>query len=240
MIIIDIGNTSMHFAQIKNKRFIKTFKVPSGKASKTVIQKVLSKYPDEKVLAVSVVPKLTKALKSADKNALIAGENIKAPIKCLYNKKNVGMDRLIGAFAAKILFPKSRLILDFGTAITLDILSKNKVYQGGLILPGIGSTLKALSNCALLPKRIKFKKSKSLIPKDTPESINKGIEEGFSAMVNELIKKYKKTLKIPASQKVIITGGEAPVILPRITFPYKYEPDLVLKGLAALTKFDKI
>ncbi|MFH1503969.1 MAG: type III pantothenate kinase [Candidatus Omnitrophota bacterium] len=235
MIVIDIGNTNIHFTRVQKEHFRKTSKIPSGKASITSIKKILSKYPNEKILAVSVVPKITKMLKRINKNILIAGENVKIPIKCLYNKKNIGMDRLVGAYAAKIFFPGARLILDFGTAITLDVLSKNGAYQGGFMLPGIGSTLKVFSNCALLPKHVEFKKSKKLIPQNTSESISKGVEEGFSLMINSLIEKYKKKLKIPAAQKVIITGGDASVILPKLNFPRQYEPNLVIKGLIALT-----
>ena len=68
------------------------------------------------------------------------GNNLSVPIKNLYDKKNIGMDRLLGAWSATRLYPQTRLILDFGTAITLDFVSPKKVYQGGIILPGIGST----------------------------------------------------------------------------------------------------
>ena len=67
------------------------------------------------------------------------------------------MDRLMGAYAAVRLFSQVRLILDFGTAITLDFVSTKKVYQGGIILPGIGSTQRVLSKCSLLPKKIIYK-----------------------------------------------------------------------------------
>jgi type III pantothenate kinase len=144
------------------------------------------------------------------------------------------MDRLVAAFAAKTFLPKVRIIIDFGTAITFDILSKEGDYQGGLILPGIGSTLKAFSYCALLPKRIRVKKVTSLIPRQTDASIAKGVEEGFSAMINSLVIKYKKIMKLSAKEAVIVTGGDAHYIMPNFNFPYVYAPELVMKGIFIL------
>ena len=118
------------------------------------------------------------------------------------------MDRLVLAYAAKKIYPQTRLIIDFGTATTLDFLSKNGDYQGGFILPGVGSTLKVLSGCALLPTNIRFKRSRSFVPKTTLSSITRGLEEGFSAMINSLVKKSKQKLKLAAKDKVIITGKD--------------------------------
>jgi pantothenate kinase type III len=91
-----------------------------------------------------------------------------------------------------------------------------------------------LSSCALLPKKIKLKETARLIPRDTRESISKGIEEGFSAMINSLIEKYKKILKF-SSKNVVVTGGDAASILPKLKSTYIYEPFLIIKGLIILS-----
>jgi type III pantothenate kinase len=157
-------------------------------------------------------------------------------MKCFYDKRAVGMDRLVGAYAARILFPHTRLILDFGTAITLDFLSRQGAYRGGIILPGIGSTLGVYARCALLPRYIRFKKTKKHIPANTRESITKGLQEGFSLMINSLVAKYKGILHIPKASPVIITGGDAALIMPHFDFAYYYEELLVIKGLLALAR----
>jgi len=234
MIVVDIGNTKLQFAWIKDKKILKTANLATDAVSKKKIIKILAKYPKEGVLVCSVVPRVTKLFQNLNNKVFVVGRDIRVPIKSLYSKKEIGMDRLVGAFSARLFFPKVRFILDFGTAITLDFLSKNGTYQGGIILPGIGSTLRALSGCALLPKKIKFKRIRKTIPTGTKESINKGLEEGFSLMINSLIKKYKCDLKVKPREKVLITGGEALISAPKLDFPYKYEPFLVLKGLAVL------
>ena len=236
MIVVDVGNTSLHFARINDEgEVIKNVKLPTSKANKSSIQKVLANIPDKHIVVCSVVPSVTAIFGRLSQKIYIIGKDIKVPIRCLYNNQQVGIDRLVGAFSVKTFFPKTRLVLDFGTAITMDILSKGGVYQGGLILPGIGSTVKALSQCALLPKLMKFEKIKKVIPRDTKESINKGLEEGFSLMINSLIEKYKNKLRISFADTTIITGGEVSVIIHKLEFPYQYEPSLVVKGIWALS-----
>jgi len=231
MIAVDIGNTNLNFAWFRNDSIVKTRKLLTKSASKSKISRVIPKNSGERIIICSVVPKITKIFKSLYQCVYVAGENLKVPIRCLYSKKDIGMDRLVGAMAARKFFPKTRLVLDFGTAITLDFLSSRGEYQGGIILPGIGSTLKVFSKCALLPSEVKFRRSRHLIPKNTKESINCGLEKGFSAMINSLVVEYKKKLKIPAFNAIVITGGEAKVVIPELNFDYKHEPALVIKGL---------
>jgi type III pantothenate kinase len=234
MIVVDIGNTSVHVAWVRKNKIVKMAQINTLGVSGKTLNRVLSKYPDEKIFVCSVVPKITKIFKKLKRKVYVVGEDINVPVRCFYNKKKIGMDRLVGAFAVKKIYPHTRLIIDFGTAITFDFLSGRGDYQGGFILPGIGSTLKVLSSCALLPKKIKLKETARLIPRDTRESISKGIEEGFSAMINSLIEKYKKILKF-SSKNVVVTGGDAASILPKLKSTYIYEPFLIIKGLIILS-----
>ncbi|MFA5271610.1 MAG: type III pantothenate kinase [Candidatus Omnitrophota bacterium] len=241
MIVIDVGNTSLHFYRENKNKISLAKEIKTNIASEAVVRKAVGLYKKESVIVCSVVPRVTDIFKKLKKklpktSIHIVGEDVKVSIKCFYNKKSVGMDRVVGAFAAKSIYKDARIVIDFGTAITFDILSKSGDYEGGLILPGIGSTLKVLSSCALIPKTITLKKSKVVIPRDTKESIYKGLEESFSSMVNHLVDKYKKILNLPSGSKVIITGGDAKFILPDLKFRYIYEPYLVAKGLIRLGK----
>lgn len=236
IVAIDIGNTNVNFAWFNKGRIIETRKIPTKDLSSLKLKKVLSKYKTEKIIACSVVPKVTATLKSLNFGIKIVGKDIKVPLKCFYNKAQVGADRLAAAFAVRKLYPEARLVFDFGTAITLDFLSITGAYQGGIILPGIGSTVQAFSQCALLPSKIKLTTVKAVIPKNTNESISVGLREGFSAMINSLVKKYKAKLKIPSTSPIILTGGDVLVLAKKLDFSYQYEPFLVLKGLELLAR----
>ena len=236
MILIDVGNTNVNFAFLRNKKAKKIVKFPTNKISEIFLRKLIRPYKDEEIILCSVVPKVTSVFRKVSKNLGIVGKDLKVPIGCFYDKGKVGADRLVAAYAAKCLFPNTRFVLDFGTAITLDFLSIKGAYQGGIILPGVGSTLRALSKCALLPKRFNIKKTKKIIPTNTNSSINKGIQVGFSLMVNSLVRKYKKELNIRPYERIVLTGGEAKIIIKKLDFSFSYEPLLVLKGLEMLAK----
>ncbi len=240
MIVIDVGNTSIHFAWVDNKaKIVRARQALTSAGNLKTILAIIKPYSHEKIIVCSVVPKVTSVFNVIKKEfpgrIYIVGKDIKVPIKSFYNAKQIGMDRLVGVYAAKKIYSQARIVIDFGTAITLDVISRKGEYEGGVILPGLGSTLKVLSSCALLPNQIKLSRSKKMIPTDTQSSINKGIEEGFAAMINALVIKYKSMLKINESIKVIITGGDAKFILPNLEFKYMYEPFLVTYGLIGLS-----
>lgn len=241
MIVIDVGNTSLHFMWIDTRgRIVRTKTIPTQEAKIADVKEVFSRNKEENIITCSVVPRITalfrKIKKELSVNLYIVGEDIKVPIKSSYNKRHIGMDRLVAAYAAKKIYKDARIVIDFGTAITFDILSKNGNYEGGLILPGLGSTLKVLSSCALLPKKIKLHKTTISVPRDTKDSINYGITEGFASMLNSLIEKYKKILKIKKTTKVIVTGGDAKFILQSLRNPLIFDQFLVMKGLRLLAE----
>ena len=239
MIAVDIGNTNIQFGLFKGRKLKKLFNVDSHAVSAGRLKKALAAYQQELLVVCSVVPSITKLFKQLPNKVYIASPK-KIPINCFYDLKQIGPDRLVAAFAAKKLFKDTRMILDFGTAITLDFINHKGDYQGGIILPGIGSTLKVFSKCALLPAQLQVKASEAIIPKTTQDSINKGLKQGFSLMLNSLINKYRRKLGISIRNPVIITGGDADFIEPLLDFDRHYEPHLVLKGLAFLAAEKKI
>lgn len=236
MILVDVGNTNISFFRFKGKKVAKSLSVATSQFTKKTAKRALANFPSEPILLCSVVPKVNKLFQDLGQKVYLIGRNIQVPIGCKYKRSDVGSDRLVAALAAKSLFPKTRMVLDFGTAITLDFLSAKGDYLGGIILPGAGSTLSVFSSCALLPKQIKIVKTKQLIPHTTAESISKGLTEGFSSMINALVKKYRKLLKTPRSATIVITGGEAIWVKSNLEFDYSYEPHLVAKGLQILAE----
>lgn len=243
MIAVDVGNTNIDFVQEKDGQINPKHIIFTSTADTKTIKSIVQRYPREKFAICSVVPsvteifrKLQKVLYPRGEKIFIAGENLEIPIKSRYNRKKVGMDRLVAAFAAGSIYPGTRLVIDLGTATTFDFLSKSGVYMGGLILPGVGSTLKVLSSCALLPKEIKLIHTKKNVPTDTIESISKGIELGFSAMINSLVAIYRQKLKISRRESIVLTGGQYDIITPFLNFKHKKEPFLVIKGLILLAK----
>jgi type III pantothenate kinase len=235
-IFVDAGNTRLSFYISHNDK-IKFFgSIPTDKASTANITALIKKSGCSKIFLCSVVPDITLLFKKIKGYRLyIAGQNVKTPIKSFYDAGDIGMDRLVGAYAARRINKSTRLIIDFGTAITFDFLSAKGEYLGGMILPGIGSSLTVLSGCALLPDKIHLGRLRKSIPRNTVDSINKGIIEGFSFMINSLVKEYSGTLKFTKNEVPVITGGDAEFICKMLNFKYIYEPDLVIRGLKILS-----
>ncbi|MBD3246826.1 MAG: type III pantothenate kinase [Candidatus Omnitrophica bacterium] len=238
MILADVGNT--HITCVRDDTFpeLSPWSIDTEHVSLRSLIVSFSSVPDENILVCSVVPKISDLFLKLKKNVRFIGTDIEVPIECRYDRRTVGIDRLVCAYAATLTHPGTRLVIDFGTAITMDILSPRGTYEGGLILPGVGSTLRVFSSCALLPEQIALppeqQRDRSVIPRDTDESIRRGVREGFAEMINGMVEKYRRRLHFDRRAPILITGGDAPHIMPQLQFPSHYEPFLVFHGMRSL------
>jgi len=234
LLAIDIGNTTINngiFYRGKLKRCfrIETYGVDFSEAYKNRLGGV------KKIVIVSVVPKVLKKLKKELKKifsgkVLVVGRDVSSGVKNRYrNPRQVGQDRLVNARAANELYGRDCIIVDFGTAITIDIVNRKKEYLGGLILPGVEISLNALHEKACLLPRVSLKKPKGILGRETRESMVSGAVYGFSGMCDGIVRKLKK--KYCRSGCVIATGGMSELIGPYCETVDKIEPALTLKGL---------
>lgn len=235
LLAIDIGNTNISFGVFRGKRMIKRFDIPTKNYGLKNLKKNLVKADMDDAVICSVVPRLTRILQQDLKNLLgrrpyIIGKDIKAPIRNLYRKpKQVGLDRLVNAFAGVTLYGAPLVIVDFGTAVTFDAVSKNKEYLGGMIVPGFQISLDALGQrTALLPK-IKLEKPREFIGRDTKSSMLSGLVYGFAALTDNLVVRIKD--KIGKNASVIGTGGNIGLISKYCKRIDRVDRDLTLKGL---------
>jgi len=248
IIAVDIGNTEISLGILKGKRVWDRYSIESNLSLaqlkvelKRKLNHIKRKHPSlEGAIVCSVVPKILNVVQKSLQAQLnlkpkILGKNLIVPIKNKYkNPKQVGQDRLVGAYAAKQLYGLPTLIIDFGTAITFDYVSINGDYEGGIILPGIRLSAETLfKKTALLPKVQNIRGPRSLIGKDTRESILSGLFYGYGAMSQGLIELITK--KVKGSPKVVITGGYTQVMKRFIAKKiHKIDKDLVFKGMALL------
>lgn len=248
LLTIDIGNTNITAGIFKGSNLLGKTKVPTSAYSsyirrfKSLIYEAgLELNRVDEAIVSSVVPlALTRLLvelrrMSGTIKIKIIGRDIKVPIRNLYRvRSEVGQDRLVNAFAAKVLYGSPAVIVDFGTAITFDIISKKGDYLGGLILPGIELSLSSLyKNTALLPK-VALESAPSIIGKDTVNSMRGGILFGFGAMCDGLASQYKKILG--RSTKVIVTGGNSKLMKKYAKSIRYIDEDLTLKGLQLISE----
>lgn len=242
LLAIDIGNTNITAGIFRGRRLVRKTKIPTRKYSeyerrlKDLVKSSGSRAECVGGIIISSVVPVSLARCRAALNRIfkckicILGRDVKAPIRNLYKKKKeVGQDRLVNAFAARSLYGAPSVIIDFGTAITFDIVSRKGDYLGGLILPGIEISLQGLyEKTALLPS-VRLKRTSHVIGRDTIDSIRGGILFGFGAMCDGLVAKYRKIFG--KGTKVIATGGNAALISQYAKSIHRIDEGLTLKGL---------
>ncbi|MCP4649820.1 MAG: type III pantothenate kinase [PVC group bacterium] len=246
LLVIDIGNTSITFGLKRNKKSFTVWRLPTKQICKPAIfKKFISEQSNkfrfklsqiDHIVICSVVPSidhiLKKQLKKNFSSAKIAvlGKDINIPIKNKYTyPEQVGKDRLANALAAKQLYGLPAIIVDFGTAITVDVVSGKGEYLGGVITPGITISLNALYEKTDLLPLVNSKKPRQILGKTTSNSVRSGIFYGFGYLVDGIISALKK--EISGAPVVLGTGGGLALVRPFCKKIDKYDAMLTLHGI---------
>ncbi len=190
-----------------------------------------------KIAICSVVPDVIHSIRGActkyfDLQPFILQAGVKTGLKIKYrNPLEVGADRIANSVAAVELFPhKNIIIVDYGTATTFCVISADKEYLGGLILPGFRISMEALeSRTAKLPS-VEIIKPQELIGRSTVESIQNGLYFSNLHALRGISEQIKKTYFNGETAVLIGTGGFSRLLESEKIFDHLL-PDLVLRGL---------
>ncbi len=247
LLTIDIGNTSISFGVMYARR-IKTYSCNVIRLKKEMNQKITlilkgireKNKNIERVVICSVVPTLNPLIKKAiiqqfKIKPMFIGKDFKVPIRNKYrNPQDVGMDRLVCAYAAQILYGAPAIVIDFGTAITFDVVNKKGEYDGGIIVPGMRLSAESLSQKgAMLPLIKDIKPPKAIVGKTTTDSILSGLFYGYGAMSSGLIDQLNQLEK--GSAQVVVTGGYAQLMKKFISAKKPIiDKNLVFRGMRLL------
>jgi type III pantothenate kinase len=250
VLLFDVGNTNIKLCLADESGIGRTYSLPStnretadslGLAISGICAREGVAEGDVRAWVLSsVVPPLNGLLKAACSGyfacpALFVPGDIALPLENRYARpQEVGADRLLGGFAARMRFDDQTLIVvDFGTATTFDCVQGN-AYLGGLICPGVLSSVTALgTQTAKLPQISLEPDSDELdIGTSTRQSLNHGVLFGFASMLEGLTSRLKKRLGDPRA-RVVATGGFAPHLAAITDCIDDLAPDLLMQGLAA-------
>jgi len=186
------------------------------------------------VVIASGVPRVTVALREMTEryfgfSALVLEPGVRTGMPVLYDEpRNVGADRIANAVGAYDLYGGPSIVVDFGTANTVDAVSEKGEYLGGAIFPGIEISLDALFARAAALRRVELVPPKNVIGKSTIEAIQSGAVYGFSGQVDAIVDRFQAEL---GECTVVSTGGLAELIVPFSRTVQHYEPWLTLQGL---------
>lgn len=246
---IDVGNTSISLGlfegeNLKHHWYFDTEKAQSARDLGDLLQNFLKSVKEgpkgvKDVAISSVVPALTQNLSEVSRSVFdckplwVTHETAKIPLR-VDTPEEVGADRLCNAVAAWEKFKKPTIVVDFGTATTLDIITAKGEYGGGAIVPGIETAnLSLASACAKLSK-VKIQKPKRVVGRNTEECIQAGLYYGYIGMVDHLVRLSEEEEKV--KMKVVATGGLANFIAKESKTIEAVEPHLTLEGIYYIWK----
>jgi type III pantothenate kinase len=186
----------------------------------------------------SVVPKLSRVFSGLVEQLIgvrpiVVSHELELGIRVnTDNPESVGHDRLVNAVAAYHTHRVALVIIDFGTATTLDVVSSSGVFQGGIICPGLSISAEALFSRAAQLYQVEIEEPRRLIGKNTIEAVKSGLFYGYSGMIESLIRRLERELKAQGEQHVVAvaTGGLAVKLESSLPGVLR-EDDLTLQGL---------
>ncbi|MDP9291473.1 MAG: type III pantothenate kinase [Verrucomicrobiota bacterium] len=232
-LLIDISNSYTKFALSDRETLGKVSRIATRELTADRFKRAIRGQHFEEAIVSSVVPARLKAIRAAlagKARILQVSSKFNLGVGIDYpNPGKIGADRLANAASVVALYGAPSVVVDFGTAVTFDIISAGKKYIGGVIAPGLEVMTDYLfQRTALLPK-IKLIEPVSAIGKSTRNAMQAGAVYGYRGLVREIIAQIRR--EISGKPKVIATGGYAELIahdLPEIEIVH---PNLTLEGL---------
>jgi len=231
---VDIGNSYTHLGVNSDGKWILRVYLPTEKDPTEWLSFFLNSKIDETIVS-SVVPEVTSlwinALKRFTKNVFLLRYKTSLGVKVLYdNPESLGTDRLANALYA-VKRGKNSIVVDIGTAITVDAVGDGTFY-GGVIMPGITSSHKSLSKDAAQLKEFDFKYTLSRLPgRSTKECISKGVFLGTFHAIAGIAKEMALSLQWRSWKCFVTGGGSAPFFPLFDPLGWEFEPTLTLDGL---------
>ena len=196
---------------------------------------------DNAIIASSVPPLVTVfeelCRRYFNVTPMIVGPGIKTGVRIsLENPREVGADRIVNTAAAHRLYSGPLIVIDFGTATTLDAVSEEGDYLGGAIAPGIVISSEALFEHAAKLPRVELVRPQKAIGKNSVSAMQSGIIFGYVGLIEGIVARMQKELGGEA--KVIATGGLADIIAGETGVVDAVEPDLTLVGLRLINELN--
>ena len=254
LLVVDIGNTNLTVGLIRSGTLVTSRRAatePQGTADELeLLLDGLLRLDDvgfadiSSIACASVVPTQTAALETLaerrERPLIVAGPGT-IPLAIRVDRpEQVGADRLVNALAAQRLYGTPAVVVDFGTATTLDCVALDGAYVGGAIAPGLELGLEALAaRTAKLP-RIELRAPDRAIGRDTVSAMQSGTVFGYQALAAGLLARVRRELADahdldPSAVHAILTGGlsNAPWVR-SLDGIEAIDPNLTLKGLVIL------
>ena len=245
LLALDVGNTNIVVGVFEGQKMVEHWRVRTDRERTAdehgLLVTHLLQYaclPPQGVRGIiisNVVPPMTDALLGMARRffhvepIFVSHElDLGVPIR-YHNPSEVGADRLVNAVAAIHKYGAPAIVVDFGTATTLDVISPQGEYLGGCIMPGVGISAEALFRTAARLPRIELVAPEHVVGRTTVEAMQSGILLGYAGAIDALVERICKELGCAAT--VVATGGLSERIAAETRTIQHVDPWLTLEGL---------
>ncbi|GAA5343948.1 type III pantothenate kinase [Planifilum fimeticola] len=243
LLVIDAGNTHIKWGIYEGPTLRFHWRTPTARTYpelEAALRRLLEHHPlhnqlDGAVIS-SVVPAVTPLLidlcrRSLDCDPLVAGTDIETGVSFPYRPVNLGSDRIVNVVAGINLYGFPLIVVDLGTATTLDVVDEEGRFVGGVIFPGIQTAAEALIRRTALP-RFTIERPDGIIGRSTVAGLQAGAIYGAAGQVDGLVRHIRR--EYPHPFRMVATGGFAPLIAPHAGSIHHVHPRLTLDGLRIL------
>jgi type III pantothenate kinase len=245
ILLFDIGNTNTHVGLADSRRVIKQADISTAawfnKSARSLLADFTRRTPIGGAAVCSVVPHATPVVKDVAWHIwhvrcleltprTLHGVGIDYP-----KPRTIGPDRLANAVAVRHRFGAPAVVVDFGTAVTFDVVDRAGNYVGGIIAPGLAAMTDYLHEKTALLPRVRIREIKNPIGRSTTQAMLVGAVHGYRGLVRELIMELKRELKV-RRLPVVATGGYARLMAARLPEITAVDQLLTLEGLRLVWK----
>jgi type III pantothenate kinase len=233
-LLVNLNNTSTKLALADSEKLLAKKVIPTKILSIPAVKRAIRSWSFEHALVGSVVPKKTvifRNLLGAGMKEVSSDSDLGIGID-FSEPRGIGADRLANAVGVAARYGSPAIVVDFGTAVTFDIISSQGVYEGGVIAPGLGVMVDYMyQRTALLPK-IDLEEPVSVIGKSTKNAMLAGAVYGYRGLVRQIVTEI--VAKLDGKVRIIATGSYADLIAAKLPELQIVDLDLTLEGLRVI------
>lgn len=241
-LLIDISNSYTKLAFASPAKLKATEKIETARLSEAAFKKIIGKRALKMIVVSSVVPKKDALIRRAAGKIRVVFVSAKCELGVGVDypePESIGADRLANAAAVVDLYGAPAVVVDFGTAVTFDVVSSGRCYIGGVIAPGLEAMTTYLYNrTALLPK-LSLAEPRRAVGRSTKAAMMSGAIFGYRGLVKEILAKVGAEAFGKRRAKIVATGGYAKLIAARLPEIDAVRPHLTLEGLRIIGNLNR-
>lgn len=237
---MDISNSFVKLAVARDGRIGRVHRLPTKSLKAAQIRDIVRARPLVGTVAASVVPEKNPEVDSAcGPGVCWIGPSVKLGVGIDYpNPAGIGPDRLANAAGCAAHYGVPAIVVDFGTAVTFDVISPDGNYIGGVIAPGLNAMTEYLHDRTALLPLIRLREPGSAVGRSTEGAMLSGAVHGYRGLVAEIIRQVRREAFPHRRPKVVVTGGDAGLIASGLPLFDAVDPLLTLRGLLVAARWN--